>query len=357
MFGRAEIGSLPHPTNRWAETPLSCRPANRTMAEQGIRLAYAAAGLPPPERIVWCGGPLAIARELASAAPAQRIGANVKAEIFDAILDDVGTIAEILCKETLCDAIALNARAKLAAAGIEAVVVGAVGTELSRFSVRVRHALLKFRGLPRLLPKSSFGEVSIGPAQLASLEVYRHLHDTACCQVETRRMRGLWMIAAGAGWIVPHQHMCWASERPDRLQLDAKGQLHCADGPALRYRDGWAAWAWKGVEVPAWAIDHPERISVSTLDSTIDPVLRRCLIEIMTPERLIASGAAKRLARDEMGTLWGMTWQYRGVTLDEWKAVEVVDGSPGPDGSRKHHVLPVPADLRTARDAVAWTYG
>jgi hypothetical protein len=116
-------------------------------------------------------------------------------------------------------------------------------------------------------------------------------------------------------------------------------------------------WAWKGIEVPAWAIEHPERITISSLDTTFDPVLRRCLIEIMTPERLIASGAAQRLSRDETGTLWGITWQYRGVTLDRWNAVEVVDGSPGPDGVGKHYVLPVPPSVRTAREAVAWTYG
>jgi hypothetical protein len=111
------------------------------------------------------------------------------------------------------------------------------------------------------------------------------------------------------------------------------------------------------VEVPAWAIEHPERISISTLDCTLDPVLRHCLIEIMTPERLIASGAAKRLARDETGTLWGITWQHRGVTLDKWKAVEVVDGTAEPNGTCRHYVIPVPAKVRTAREAVAWTYG
>jgi hypothetical protein len=77
----------------------------------------------------------------------------------------------------------------------------------------------------------------------------------------------------------------------------------------------------------------------------------------MTPERLIASGAARRLARDETGTLWGMTWSHRGVTLDQWSAVEVVEGTPGPNGERKHHVLPVPTSLRTAREAVAWSCG
>jgi hypothetical protein len=37
--------------------------------------------------------------------------------------------------------------------------------------------------------------------------------------------------------------------------------------------------------------------------------------------------------------------------------VEVVNATPEPDGTRKHFFLQVPAHMRTAREAVAWTYG
>jgi len=37
--------------------------------------------------------------------------------------------------------------------------------------------------------------------------------------------------------------------------------------------------------------------------------------------------------------------------------VEVVDGTPELNGPYRHYVIPVPANLRTAREAVAWTYG
>jgi hypothetical protein len=357
MLASPQIDALRHHFDRWAAIRLSCRPADRRTAEQGIRLAYAAAGLAPPKRIIWCGGPVEIASQLAAASTTVPIGASVKQEIFDSVRNSVGTLAEILWKDVLAAAVELNAQRRLGTEAIDQAVVAAADARLSRFSVRARHAVLRLRGLPRLLPKSSFNDVALGPGQLASLAVYEYLRDATGCKSETRRLQGLWKIAASAGWIVPHEHVCWVSERPDIVKVDAQGRLHCPDGPALRYRDGWCAWAWKGVEVPAWAIEHPERITLSTLDGTLDPVLRRCLIEIMTPERLIASGAAKRLSRDETGTLWGMTWQYRGVTLDKWSAVEVVDGTLGPNGAPRRYVLPVPADLRTAREAVAWTYG
>jgi hypothetical protein len=45
------------------------------------------------------------------------------------------------------------------------------------------------------------------------------------------------------------------------------------------------------------------------------------------------------------------------VTIGSWTAVEVINGTSEPDGSRKHHFLRVPSRMRTAREAVAWTYG
>jgi uncharacterized protein DUF6745 len=357
MLPAPQVDELRHHFDRWSALGLSCHPADRSTAERGIRLAYAAANLAPPERIIWCGGPMEIADQLVGVSCGVPIGVNVKHEIFDSVRRRVGTLTEIFWKDVLCGALELNAQRRQGAEAIDQAVVKAVDAKLARFSVRARHAASRLRGRPRLLPKSSFDEAAIGPGQLASLAVYEYLRDATGCKSETRPLRGLWKIAASGGWLVPHEHVCWVSERPDIIRVDAEGRLHSADGAALRYRDGWSVWFWKGVEVPAWAIEHPERITLATLDCTLDPVLRRCLIEIMTPERLIASGGAKRLARDETGTLWGITWQHRGVTLDKWKAVEVVDGTPELNGPYRHYVIPVPANLRTAREAVAWTYG
>src|SRR5262249_33644786 len=88
-----------------------------------------------------------------------------------------------------------------------------------------------------------------------------------------------------------------------------------------------------------------------------DPILRNCMIEIMTPERYVKNGSVARVAEDETGVLWRKSWSFRGVTVGSWCAVEVVKGTPESDGSRRHFFLRVPSSMRTAREAVAWTYG
>ena len=45
---------------RWAAIRRSTEAADRSAAEEGVRLAYNAAGLKPPTRLVWCESPLAL---------------------------------------------------------------------------------------------------------------------------------------------------------------------------------------------------------------------------------------------------------------------------------------------------------
>jgi hypothetical protein len=77
------------------------------------------------------------------------------------------------------------------------------------------------------------------------------------------------------------------------------------------------------------------------------------MIEIMTPQRYVALGGAAPVAEDETGILWRRSW----LASDAWAAVEVINATPEPDGTRKHFFLQVPPNMRSARDAVAWTYG
>src|SRR5689334_12198571 len=65
---------------RWRAIRRSTEPADRGAAEGGVRLAYRAAGLAPPERIVWCNSPIALAHLALRSTAAD--GGNVKAAIM-----------------------------------------------------------------------------------------------------------------------------------------------------------------------------------------------------------------------------------------------------------------------------------
>lgn len=53
----------------------------------------------------------------------------------------------------------------------------------------------------------------------------------------------------------------------------------------------------------------------------------------------------------------GSLWRIPYIDDEPLCAVEVVNSTAGPDGEAEHFFLRVPPHMRTAREAVAWTFG
>ncbi len=339
---------------RWAAIRRSTAPADRNAAEEGVRLAYQAAGLKPPARFVWCESPIALSKAVSRAS--QPDGSNVRAALIDRLRRLVAAQVGKRLHRELQSAVesGVNPPDALVDAAAD-VVLRSVPQENASLLYYLRSSgTVSLSGALRtLLGRNGFRYNVAGPHDLSWLGTYDYLRNMLDLRAETEPLNGLTQLARNAGWLQPHQHVCWLSERPDFLCSDARGRLHHASGPALRFPDGWSVWAWRGVEVPRWIIEQSEKITLASIDEQTDVQIRRCMIEIMTPQRYVALGGAVRVAEDEAGILWRRNW----LASDAWAAVEVINATPEPDGTRRHFFLQVPANLRTARDAVAWTYG
>lgn len=68
--------------------------------------------------------------------------------------------------------------------------------------------------------------------------------------------------------------------------------------------------------------------------------------------RYLRESGAEEIHRDQFGILYS-----KDFGADSLSMVEVINSTPEPDGSFKHYFLSVPPDLRTAHEAVAWTFG
>ena len=53
-------------------------------------------------------------------------------------------------------------------------------------------------------------------------------------------------LMLNAGWVWWHEEVVAISDHPQRILLDEDGRLHCEDGPAILYRDGWSVWRQHG---------------------------------------------------------------------------------------------------------------
>ena len=339
---------------RWSAIRRSTEPADRGAAEEGVRLAYRAAGFEPPARIMWCDGPVALSRRTERIYRAD--GPNVRWELIDRLRRQVNaTIRKRLSRRLLGEIqSAVNPSDALIASVAKAVAEAATQEAVPLLTRLRRGEPLSLSGILLALGgREGFTYETAGPHDLSWVSVYEFLRGVLGLKAETEPLLGLWLVAANVGWLRPHTQICWLSERPELMRVDVNNRLHRADGPALRFRDGFSVWAWRGVEVPRSLIEQPERVTLEAIDAQANIQIRRCMIEIMTPQRYVAEGGAALVAEDETGILWRRTW----LAHDAWAAVEVINATPEADGTHKHFFLQVPANFRTAREAVAWTYG
>jgi hypothetical protein len=276
---------------RWAAVRRSTAPADRETAEQAVMLAYHAAGLAPPGRIAWRDGPLALAD------PALRMsredGRNVRFRLVDRLRRRVNSVVETRVQRKLLAAIdsAVNPVDPLAAAAAEAVTQSVPERALSVLG-HLRRTGLSFSGVRQaLVAPRGLSSRAAGPHDLSWLGSYDYLRDVLGLHAETEQLRGLMQLATSVGWLQPHERTCWLVERPNLLCGDARDRLHHPSGPALRYPDGWSIWAWRGVEVPRWIIEHKDRITLAAIDDQMNVQVRRCMIEIITPDVTSRSAA------------------------------------------------------------------
>jgi hypothetical protein len=169
---------------------------------------------------------------------------------------------------------------------------------------------------------------------------------------ETQKLTGLWLIAKNAGWFLPHEKICWISERHNILRRDDRGRLHCENGPALSYPDGWSIYAIHGVRVPARIIEQPDSLTVAEIEKESNIEIRRVMIERYGQEKFLFDAGAAEIQCDDFGVLF-----RKELPGDEpIVMVKVVNSTPEPDGSFKDYFLRVPPTIATAREAVAWSF-
>ena len=97
-----------------------------------------------------------------------------------------------------------------------------------------------------------------------------------------------------------------------------------------------------------------ERARLQVLVRTRNLELRRLLLDRIGYERFLDIAGTELVAQDDFGKLWRSELQIDGEPL---RVVEVVNATPEPDGTYRRYFLRVPPTTRTAREAVAWTFG
>ncbi len=164
-----------------------------------------------------------------------------------------------------------------------------------------------------------------------------------------------WMelARAGAGWWWSVGSLAIVTSAPSVLNRDAENRLHCECGPALAYPDGWAIWAIHGVPVPKRVITEAQSLGVEEIVHEPDLAIRRVMLERFGYERFVRRAGLKPVQADGFGRLYRLDPRW----TEPIALVEVLNHTPEPNGSHRRYFLCVPPTVRTAHQAVAWTFG
>jgi hypothetical protein len=367
-------------------------PLADTLFERAVSDCYREAGLREPQEVIWVPSPLV----LCVAAPTaglvielarggDRQPNNVESAVRTAIALSVESAVDWRIRERTTSTI-----------GLLNTTLGLPSTVNSRADEAIRRAIVDsivrfttssnprsivqvptrpdLRSLVHWSVRAAVGAVTasavdsalsaaLGSAECSDLEVGRWDTDQvdpdmakAISWAVGEVIREAWarFLLGGevATWWWAHREFAMMSQLPRGQRLDEAGRLHAEHGPAIEFPDGWGPWYLQGIEVTEQIVKHPETLTIEQIEGERNVEVRRLMMERFGSERYLRESNAQLLHTDEFGKLWRTD-----VPGDEpLVVVEVVNSTPEPDGTFKDYFLRVPPTVRTAREAVAWTF-
>ena len=272
--------------DRWIKIGLSTEAADRPRAETAIKQMYASAGLELPRRIVWCGSPLSQGLTRAIILD-KSVGASVGDSVWDSVRDSV---------------------------------------------------------------RDSVGDSGYGQHDANWLAFFQFFREECGLTAQTDKLVGHFEQAQSAGWYLPHQHICWVSERHHILACDERGRLHCETGPAVMYPDGWAIYAWHGVRVPMNVIEQREKTTVKDILQEQNTEVRRVMRNLYGNDRFMIDAGAKEVDHTPSHGAALLALHLPGDPV-EIRMMRLTCPSTG-----SVYFERVPPDVRTAMEGLSWRF-
>jgi hypothetical protein len=367
---------FPAYVKKWTEIGLCTKPANREKAEAGIIKAYAAVGLPAP-KIVWTTSPLAngLTREILKKLSKEdfekflgdSVGASVRASVGDSVRDSVwasvrasvgASVGDSVWAsvgasvgDSVRDSVWASVRASVGASvgdSVWASVGASVGDSVGA-SVRASVGASVWDSV-RASVGASVWDSGYGQHDAAFTAYVEFFRNELGLADQTEKWEGNREIVENAGWYLPHKNICWVSERHTTLKVDDRGRLHCEDGPALEYPDGFGIYAWHGTKIPEEWIKDKKSLTPEIALKHQNMEQRRAACEILGWAKILKQLNAKSIDRDEDPQI-GELLEVDIPDIGKEKFIRVLCGTG------REFAIPVPPEMKTALQANAWTYG
>jgi len=159
---------------------------------------------------------------------------------------------------------------------------------------------------------------------------------------------------------------------PIQKFTNEEGRLHRDDGPAYItptritwYKDGRKHgmdadkygslfYYYENIRVPPHYITNPESLTLQEVLAHVNTEVRFVGMKIVGMGKVMNDKKTKIIHRDE--EKGQVLFQIKGIFQDPVCYVKVVNSTQEPDGTFKDYYLCVPPDVKTCKQAVAWTF-
>ena len=209
--------------DRWLKIGLSTESGNEEIGTEAIKEAYKVAGLNPPKVTIWCDSPLC----------GVIISEYLKAFHSTGKYSFKNSSSKIISDSTL-----MSAKNSLSE-----TIQEVKDLSFKEFKERVE----------TLDVNIDYNSIIFGQHDSSWLGFYQYFLEVLNLE-NCKKLAPLMKFAEHANWAFVFKDACIISRKPVVCKVNEAGRIHCADGPAVAYKDGVSVYGLNGVRVPEWLV-------------------------------------------------------------------------------------------------------
>lgn len=190
-------------------------------------------------------------------------------------------------------------------------------------------------------------EMCFGSMDISWISFYKYFIEVVGLDLE--KITGLLELTQHTGWYNAYEDVVVFQHRPEYIKMDDTNRLHCENGPAIRYRDGYSVYSWHGTRIPSEWIENKKSLTPEIALTWSNIEQRRCAAEILGWDNVIQQLNSVVIDEDgdpEIGTL--LEVDIPEIGREKFLRVKC--------GTGRMFCIPVPPDMKSAIEAQAWTW-
>jgi hypothetical protein len=150
-------------------------------------------------------------------------------------------------------------------------------------------------------------------------------------------------LCGNCGFIYTFENVCIICDRPYEIHM-LNNRLHNANGPAIKFSDGYELYTYKGIRLTdnEHLIKEKGNITIDSIMKEKNTEIRRIAMELYGIARFLKDYGAEMIHEDETGKLW-----KKEIPGDEpIVMIELINSTPEPDWTYKTYWERVHPELR-----------